>query len=254
MRTALTLAARARAGEPLTGALIRMPNEELAEMLAVAGFDFVLIDCEHGPADVTGLRRHIAGVLASGVEVVVRVGQDEPALVLRALDAGASGILAPHIDTADQAVRLVESVFYPPRGNRGFATYGRAGGYGTVPASEHRARLDAGTLVLAMPESPTAADQAAQTLAVRGIDGYMIGVADLAASSGPEDRSAEDSCAMIHRAGREVGSIRTDIVSSRAAADRARADGAQVIVHNITAVLMETFGALTGGADGSADR
>ena len=70
-------------------------------MVAVSGFDFVLIDCEHGPADLIPLRQHIAAARLHGVEVLVRIGAHEPALALRVLDQGATGIVAPHVDDAD---------------------------------------------------------------------------------------------------------------------------------------------------------
>ena len=96
----MSLKGRLADGDRLLGVLLRMPAEELVEMCAVAGFDFVLIDCEHGPADLVPLRQHLAITAAYAVPTLVRVGSAEPALVLRALDAGAAGIVAPHIDTA----------------------------------------------------------------------------------------------------------------------------------------------------------
>jgi 4-hydroxy-2-oxoheptanedioate aldolase len=107
---------RVRDGERLLGVLLRMPAEETVEMLGLAGFDFVVIDCEHGPADVIPLRQHLAFADVQGLAVLVRVGAAEPALVLRALDAGAQGVIAPHIDTVGQATALIDSAHYPPVG------------------------------------------------------------------------------------------------------------------------------------------
>lgn len=239
-----TFAARARAGEQLTGALMRMPAEETVEMLAVAGLDFVLLDCEHGPDDVVDLRRHLALAELHSLATIVRVGLGESGLILRALDAGATGILAPHVDTAAQAGALVEACHYPPRGQRGFATYGRAGRFGTVPPAEHKQRLLEETLVFAMPESPVSGVAAPAIFAVDGLDGYMIGVADLAASTGPQDPPAAETVAAIHTAGRAAGVIRMDIVPDRAAAHTARENGAQMTCYNLTAVMMSAFTAL----------
>lgn len=234
----LALAERVRNGDRLVGVLVRTPCEEIVEMAALAGHDFVLIDCEHGPADVESLRRHITAAQVRGVETIVRVGQNEPALVLRALDAGASGILAPHVDTAQQAADLVRECHYPPLGERGFATYSRAGNYGQTSASDHRARLERGTLVLVMPESPLSARNAEDIFAVTGVDGYMIGVADLTASSGSEDPGVQDSMGLIHTSGRRTGRARFDIVADKRGARAAIEDGAQVIVYNFTAAVM----------------
>ena len=167
-------------------------------MLAVAGLDFVLIDCEHGPADVLALRTHIALAQVHGVPVLVRPGEGEPGLVLRALDQGAQGIVAPHIESAAEARDLVDMVLYPPVGRRGFATYPRAGRFGTVSAADHRNRASE-ALVVAMLESPQAASIASEILATTGIDGYLIGTADLAASTGPNDPPVPDSVATIHQ-------------------------------------------------------
>ncbi|NNG19652.1 2-dehydro-3-deoxyglucarate aldolase [Naumannella sp. ID2617S] len=236
-----SLKKRLAGGERLIGALLRMPNEETVEMLAVAGMDFILLDCEHGPADVQVLRQHIAAALMYQVPVLVRVGAEEPGLVLRALDQGAEGIVAPHTDSVELARALVDSVHYPPLGNRGFATYSRAGRFGSVPADEHKARFLENTLVVGMIEAPEPAAHSAEILAVEGIDAVMIGVADLAAASGPSDPSPAESTAAVHRACAETGTWRMDIVGSIAAAGQAYADGAQLVVYNLAALQLGLF-------------
>lgn len=232
---------RLGAGERLVGALVRIPNEETIEMLAVAGMDFILLDCEHGPADVQAVRQHIAAALIHGVPVLVRVGNEEPGLVLRALDQGAEGIVSPHTDSVRLAEELVRAVHYPPHGERGFATYSRAGRFGTVPPTEHRDRYLHQTLVVAMIEAPDAATQSAQILAVPGIDAVMIGNADLAAATGPDDPAPAESVATVHRACAETGTWRMDIVNTLGAAEQAYASGAQLVVYNLTALQMELF-------------
>lgn len=242
-----SLRSRLRAGDRLVGALIRMPNEDLVEMLAVAGHDFVLIDCEHGPADVLALRQHLALAQVHGMSVLVRPGEHEPALIQRALDQGADGIVAPHIDDAAGAAELVRATRYPPEGARGFATYPRAGRFGTVPASAHHAAAAENTLVLAMLESPAAVSAASSILSVPGIDGYLVGAADLGAAlqhSSTPGPTLVESIAAVHTAGRATGSIRADIVADRAAAHTARIDGAHLVIYNLAAVLMTTLAEL----------
>lgn len=232
MSTAPALKQRLAAGEQLVGALVRMPDENAVEMLAVAGMAFVVLDCEHGPADVVALRHHLALADAHGVPVLVRVGRDEGTLVLRALDQGAQGVIAPHVDTVDQAAALVACAHYPPLGARGFATYPRAGRFGEVAGPEHRARAAATTLVIAMVESPAAVAATAGILAVEGVDGYMVGPADLAASRAADDPPLEDLVASVHRDG--AGSVRTEIVGSAEQAGAALDQGASLVVHNLT--------------------
>jgi 4-hydroxy-2-oxoheptanedioate aldolase len=232
------LKTRLRSGERLLGALLRLPAEDLVEMLAISGFDFVVIDCEHGPNEVTDLRRHIALADVHRVPVIVRVGSDEPALVLRALDQGAAGIIAPHIDTPAQAAALVDAVHYPPLGHRGFATYTRVGGFGTVDPAEHQARMLEETLVVGMIESPDGVRRTPELVRVPGLDAVMIGTADLRASSTPEDPAPAQSVRAVNDALADRGTWRMDIVGSRAAAAAAFSDGAQLVVYNLAASLM----------------
>nr|WP_232530799.1 aldolase/citrate lyase family protein [Microlunatus antarcticus] len=207
-------------------------------MVAVAGFDFVLVDGEHGPADVVELRRHIAAAELYGVPVLVRVGSAEPALVLRAIDAGAVGVVAPHVDTPEQAVALVDSAHYPPLGHRGFATYGRAGRFGLVDPRAHQERMRVETLVFGMIESPAGVREAEAIAATEGLDGIMVGVADLAASTTADDPPHPDQVRHVHQVLADQDKLRMDIVNSLAAAEKSFADGAQLVVYNLTATVM----------------
>ena len=223
-----------------------MPAEEIVEMLGLADFDFLVIDCEHGPADVIALRQHLAFAELQGLAVLVRVGAAEPALVLRALDAGAQGVIAPHIDTVEQAIALVDSAHYPPVGHRGFATYGRAGRFGGVLPAEH---LDAGqqnTLVFGMIESPIGVANSADIASVPGLDGIMIGTADLRAASTAADLDAGEAIQQVHTVLARSGSVRMDIVNGVEQAQASFADGAQLVVYNLTATLMDHLKMLRG--------
>ena len=231
-------------GERLLGVLLRIPAEEVVEMCAVAGFDFVLIDCEHGPADLVPLRQHLAVTAAYAVPTLVRVGSAEPALALRALDAGAAGVVAPHIDTPAQARALVDSVHYPPLGHRGFATYSRVGRYGQVDPRAHQERLVAETLVIGMIESPEGVTNCGAILETPGLDGVMIGTADLRASSTAADPAPADSIRAVHDQLAECGRVRLDIVNGPDQARQSFADGATMVVYNLTHTLMEHLAAL----------
>ena len=233
-----TLKSRLRSGDRLLGALLRLPAEDLVEMLALSRFDFVVIDCEHGPNEVTDLRRHIALADVHRMPVIVRVGSDEPTLTLRALDQGAAGIIAPHIDTPAQAEALVDAVHYPPLGHRGFATYTRVGGFGLVDPAEHQARMLEETLVIGMIESPDGVRQRDDIVTVPGFDAVMIGSADLRAASSPADPTAAESVRAVNDALAAHGCWRMDIVGSRTAAAAAFTDGAQLVVYNLAASLM----------------
>jgi 4-hydroxy-2-oxoheptanedioate aldolase len=233
--------ARLKAGEQLVGAILRMPGEDTVAMLGQAGLDFVVIDCEHGPAEVGALRHHLALAQLHGMAVLVRIGADGHALTLRVLDQGVEGIVAAHIDTVAQAEALVRAAHYPPVGNRGFAVYTPAGAFGAVSAELHRARALDRTLVVAMLEAPTATRNAAAILSTPGIDGYLIGMADLRVSSGPQDLPIAEAAAAVHRAAARVGALRAELVNDVESARRALAEGVPLVVYNLTHMLMALF-------------
>jgi 4-hydroxy-2-oxoheptanedioate aldolase len=234
-----SLRQRLDAGEDLVGALLRMPAEEIVEMLAVAGHDFVLVDCEHGSADLGDLRHHVTAAHSFGLPVVVRAGGGDAGFVLRALDLGVQGIVAPHVDGVEDAVQLVRATRYPPQGARGFATYSRAGRYGATTPAEHRERAE-GVLVVAMIESPAGVEAASRITAVPGIDGYLIGRSDLGAARADTDPPLDELVARVH-ATAAPGTIRSDFVGSAEAATAALQEGARVVVHNLTLEMLELF-------------
>lgn len=239
-------------GERVLGGFVRSPAEDLIEMLGVAGLDFVILDCEHGAADTATLRHHVALGELHGMSVLVRVGQGERTLVQRALDQGAHGIVAPHIDTRAEAEDLVRSVRYPPEGDRGLATYTRAGGFGSVPADVHRRRALESTLVIAMIESPGGVRRAGEILSCPGVDGFLVGTSDLGASSGPTDPALTESVTAVRRCGEAIGSFRADLANDAASARTSFDDGAHLVVYNFTHAMMELFRGLAMARKGSA--
>ncbi|MFJ8825187.1 HpcH/HpaI aldolase/citrate lyase family protein [Streptomyces sp. NPDC102467] len=231
-------------GEQLRGALLRLPSETLVEMAGVAGLDYVVIDCEHGPADTALLQHHITAAAAQGIDVIVRVGTSEPALALRCLDLGAVGVIHPHIDSAEDARRAVAACHYPPLGERGFATYSRAGRFGTVSAAEH---VDASrdTLVVAMIETERACAAADAIAGTPGVDAVLVGPADLAADCGlPGQDTVTALIAGAHRATRAQDRAVMTIVPGQDAARKAERAGSQLILFNMAQVLMDTLRAL----------
>lgn len=231
-----SLRQRLDAGDDLVGALVRMPSEEVVEMLAAAGHDYVLIDCEHGSADLGALRQHVTAAESFGLPVLARCGAGDTSFLLRALDLGVQGIVAPHVDTADDAARLVRAVRYPPHGDRGFATYSRVGRYGALSREEHLQRAEE-VLLVVMIESPAAVRATAEITAVPGVDGYLIGTSDLAASRTDDDPPSAELVAATHAAAAQ-GTVRFDLAGSADDARAALGDGARVVVHNLTLAMM----------------
>lgn len=231
-----SLRQRLDAGDDLVGALVRMPSEEVVEMLAVAGHDFALIDCEHGSDDLGDLRRHVTAAESFGLPVLARCGSGDTSFLLRALDLGVQGIVAPHVDSVEDAASLVRAVRYPPHGERGYAAYSRVGRYGSLPPEEHLRRAGE-VLLFVMVESPAAVAATAEITAVPGVDGYLIGTSDLGASRAGSDPPL-DVLVATTRASAVPSSIRCDLAGSAADARAALHSGARVVVHNLTLAMM----------------
>lgn len=231
-------------GGPLLGAILRLPSESLVEMVAIAGMDCVLLDLEHGPADLVSLQHHVAAAQVHGVPTLVRVGENEPALVLRCLDLGVAGIVFPHVSSVEDARRAVAASHYPPLGERGFASYTRAGRYGATPSGEH---LDAGadTLVVVMVEDAAGCAAAPDLLAVDGVDAVLVGPADLSVALGLRgDAQHPDVLAArrdVHEAAAKASRAVVMIVGSPESALDAFDAGASLVLYNTAAVLTDTF-------------
>lgn len=235
----MKLKKRLREESRLRGGVLRMPAEMLVELSGIGGLDYVLVDCEHGPHDLVVLQHHIALAQAHGLPVLVRVGRGESNQVLRALDLGAEGIIAPHVESAQEAEEVVRSAHYPPRGERGFATYSRTGRYGAVTAAEHLGAAE-DVLVVAMIETAAGVQRAADIVAVDGVDAVWVGPADLAVSLGvpPGDPAVRSVMDEVHGKARAAGIPVMSIVSS---AEQGAASDAGIVVYNLAHILLDTF-------------
>lgn len=183
-RPSQPLAARLRAQERLTGLFAKMPCPAQIESAAYAGFDTIVLDTEHGPADALELEHHLRAADAAGIPALVRVPVIDPARILAALDAGAAGVVVPHVLDAEGARAVVAAAHYPPRGRRGLALSTRAGRYGSIPVTEHLQRAVEETVVIVQIEDAEAVPRAGDILGVPGIDGVLIGATDLSISLG----------------------------------------------------------------------
>lgn len=200
-------AARLRRGEHLTGTFVKTPTSHATEILGLIGFDFVVFDMEHAPIDLGALDQMILAARASNVAGVVRVAEGSAAAILSVLDAGAAGILVPHVDSRAKAEAVVAASRYGG-GRRGFANTTRAGGFGSVGFREHMERQDREVAVIAMIEDLDAVGRIDEILAVEGLDAVFIGRGDLTAALGEDSmtsaatrRVTEEIMAGVRRAG-----------------------------------------------------
>lgn len=230
---------RLNRGDRTLGVLFSLPAGALAEMSAVAGMDFVLIDCEHGSVDYSLLEHSILVAERHGADVFVRVGLGEPALVQRCLDMGATGIIFPHIDTVEQARAAVGFARYPPLGNRGFSNYGRVGKYGRIGAAEH-VHAEEDTIVIVMIESPAAFDALPGILTVPGVDGIMSGPADLAVSAQADvidDPRVRKMLAGIHDCTSRADKFELVVVATKQDVVEHFTSGVQMVAINLAPVI-----------------
>ena len=199
-------------GDVQYGAFLGLPDGSAAEIAAGTGFDWVLIDQEHGPFELSSVLRHLQVLAAYDVAPIVRAASGDPTLLKKLLDVGAQSLVIPMVDTAAQAEALVQAVRYPPQGIRGIGTsMARAARWNQVPGYAHSANEEICLIVQA--ETSQAMANLDRILAVDGVDGVFIGPSDLSASMGhvgnpghPEVISAIDTALQqISSAGKYAG-------------------------------------------------
>jgi 4-hydroxy-2-oxoheptanedioate aldolase len=171
------LKARVTTGELALGTFLGTASCVTAEVCAAAGFDYLLLDLEHGAGGEEQTRTTIPMAASYGVPTVVRVESDERIRIGRVLDAGAAGIMLPRLDTADDIQQAIRHLRYPPRGDRGVATYNRACRFGLDPDALSRA--DDEILAIVQIESARAVANAAAIAAIDGVDVLFVGPRDL---------------------------------------------------------------------------
>ncbi|MDR3077927.1 MAG: 4-hydroxy-2-oxovalerate aldolase [Planctomycetota bacterium] len=177
------LSKRFKAGETLYGPFAELDNPNVVEMFGLAGFDFVLIDCEHGPGGSDLALELLRAADCRSLPAIVRVPNAMPSTVLKFLDIGSDGVMVPLVHTAETARQVAEAARYHPRGKRGFATM-RAADWGFVDVPSHIARTNAKAFVMVQAESVEAIDNIEAIAATEGIDSIFVGTFDLSQSMG----------------------------------------------------------------------
>ena len=194
-----SLKSRFSAQQSLLGLFYKTPSPMIAEVLAQTPLDLIVLDAEHAPFDPLSTDQCIAIFRLAGMPVLVRPPASRPEYIQYALDSGADGILAPHIDSPDKARQLVQACYYG-NGHRGFAGTTRAADFGRKSMQAHLDTSNNRTTVVAMLEDVHALDHIEEILAVDGIDAFFIGRADLAAALGETSVLSEramDVCGQI---------------------------------------------------------
>ena len=157
---------------------------QIAQMIAAAGFDFVYIDMEHSCFSIETVGDLCFAALAAGLVPIVRPSGKDPHLLTRPLDNGAMGLLIPHVDTREEAEAVIQAVRFPPQGERGMNLLNPHTGFRKADGDAYIKAAHAETLVLVQIESDRGIGNLDGILSVDGVDGSVIGRADLSADLG----------------------------------------------------------------------
>ena len=236
---------------PLFGIFTSLPSPALVEIAGHAGFDFVVLDNEHGPAGIETTEHMIRAARCAGIVPIVRVSGANQQEILRTLDVGASGVQVPQVNTVEQARLVASAAKYPPVGSRGVAFGTRAAGFGFFGGSAYVQAANEQTVVVTHIETVEAVENLDAMLGVPGIDVFFIGPTDLSVSLGypgnpghPEVQSTIADCIRrIAAAGRAPGLM----VANPDEFHTFAALGARYITVNIAGIIGAAMKAMVAG-------
>jgi 2-keto-3-deoxy-L-rhamnonate aldolase RhmA len=213
-------------GEQMGGTFLNLGSSLTAEMAGLAGFDFLLIDLEHGAGDRYELLPQLQAIESTPAAPIVRVAWNDAVLFKRVLDLGPSGIMVPYVQSAEEARRAAAAMRYPPAGVRGVAGMNRACAFGSG-FEEYFEAANSALLTIVQIETPAAVERAEEIAAVDGVDVLFIGPMDLSVNMGiarqwenPALRAAfAKVVSACRKAGKAAGLLLTSDDAERAAAD-----------------------------------
>lgn len=230
-----------QAQRPQIGLWVGLGEPYATEVVATAGFDWLLIDGEHAPNDVRSVLAQLQAAAAYRAHPIVRPVVADTALIKQYLDIGAQTLLVPMIDTAEQAAAVVAATRYPPRGIRGVGSaVARSSRWNQIP--DYLQRADEEICVLVQAETTTAMENLEAIASVDGVDGVFFGPADLSASMGylgqPNTPAVQqallDGIATVRRCGKAAGILTAD----RALAKSYLAHGALFVAVGVDTTLL----------------
>ena len=220
-------------GKKTAGAWLQIASPFTAEIMSQAGFDWLMIDMEHGPGDMLSLIAQLQAMKGTKTAALVRVPWNDFVTIKRILDTGVHGLLIPYVNTREEAESAVRACRYPPQGIRGVAGSPRAQGYGqNVQAYLQQANDE--VLLITAVETPTAVTNLEDILGVDGVDGIFIGPMDLATNMGhlgdPRHPEVQEAIAEIEGKVLESGKVLSTISGSWEQAQRLYGRGYQMVM------------------------
>ena len=200
-----------RSGEVVYGPWCVLPSASVINVIASTGVDFVIIDMEHGPHTFETVEDMVRASETEGCAPIVRVAKNDDALILSALDIGASGVIVPHIESKQDAERAIAYAKYHPVGSRGFSPYTRAGRYSLYNVKDHARRQNEETAVILLLEGRKGVENLNDILSIKDIkdkiDAIYIGAYDLSQAYGFPGQV--DHPEVIRHLEASIGQIRT---------------------------------------------
>lgn len=166
------------------GTFVEIPSPQVVEILGLVGFDFVVVDCEHGAIGLEKVEDMVRAGAAADVSVLVRVPQCDPVAIRLPLDMGAAGIHVPQVESLAMAQTAAESARFFPRGNRGMQPYVRAASYRTFPTADYLRQSNELVTTVVHIEGSGGVAQMNEILALDGIDVAFLGPYDLSQAFG----------------------------------------------------------------------
>jgi 2-dehydro-3-deoxyglucarate aldolase len=171
-----------REGKPTIGSWITLGHPAVAEILSLSGFDWLVVDLEHSVIGLDEMQALFQAMGGAGTVPLVRMGENNPRLISRVMDAGAYGVIVSMVNSVEEAERAVRAVKYPPMGERGVGL-SRAQSYG-LSFKDYAGSINDESLVVVQIEHAKAVDALEDILAVEGVDAFFVGPYDLSASMG----------------------------------------------------------------------
>ncbi len=232
-----------------SGVWIASGSPVIAELASECGFDWLLLDLEHGCLSESGILHSLMAVKGSAARPIVRVGKADPVLIARVLDWGAAGIMLPHVSTPGQAELCLRAMRYPPAGDRGYTSSARAFGYGLRPPAEPGKVSQ--PVFMAQIEDLEGVMNAGAIAEVPGVDVLFAGPSDLKLnlSAFPSEMSLPGAFERVVQAAQAAGKQPGILAKDAHEARRLQKDGFSCIaLGSDLGVLRKGFGDLLGGS------
>jgi 4-hydroxy-2-oxoheptanedioate aldolase len=173
-----------QAGRTVLGPFLKMTDPAIVEIVGHAGFDFVIIDTEHGPMSIETAQNLIRAAEIVKITPIIRVTENNQSLILRALDIGAQGVQVPQISQKTHAEETVKAAKYHPRGERGLCRFIRAADYSSMDRFKYFEKANQETLVIVHIEGVEGINNLSDILTIKDLDIIFLGPYDLSQSCG----------------------------------------------------------------------